>query len=493
MEKTFPQTWSQVKAGFRIRKRRKCPQGLLENSSVCIFPFETGEAVSEIFKSFSNAKLLFNISSAGGTYLLDKQFISELSAAFTDERAQYHVGNSLAHIEAERNATFAALITKQTANESSAYHGLEENLKPGFFVVEELLKHGAVEGLEVGFHALAHAAEHGVVFGEAFLASAFGLEMAEVAAGAAGVAAFALHWILPVLLPIQTAAVAWQVRSHFKFQTHHTKNFSTRLVFKTDCMEGLLKSSDPGSSLVPLVGEVCGEDFHADLQTQVRAALQAKLELFETLGSLGRCLWPHGERSWSKVNCAENVYFRLLQSNGHSGILYGALTFMAYYGFRLDELTGQPTFEEWYDREFGIKREAATVSMVPRLASMKDLDIEGKWPVCMQMLATHRAFERTFQRLKQAVQVWMRSFARDLRGVSIRNTWWPCQKVFYSIKNESQRGFCKHEDFLVGHGKDEHTIDESHACKKSEEFSGSLWPETETETTTETPKLSKEA
>jgi len=240
-----------------------------------------------------------------------------------------------------------------------------------------------------------------------------------------------------------------------------------------------LKGTAASMKLQPIVGEVCGDNFMADLEKQIHATNKAKLELFETLASLGRCTWPHGDRAWSKVNCVETMYFKLLQSDGQSGILYSALAFMAYYGFRLDELTDQPFFEQWYEREFGIKKQAETVSLLPTLIKTKGMEIGKKLPVCLQTLATHRAFERTFQRLNEAIQVWMRSFARELIGVSIRTTWWPCQKVFYKIGDESQDGFCKSFDWKQGHGRDEIPIDESKACEKAEEFTGSLWPETE--------------
>jgi hypothetical protein len=223
----------------------------------------------------------------------------------------------------------------------------------------------------------------------------------------------------------------------------------------------------------PIVGEVCGERLQTDLGKQIRATFLAKMELYETLASLGSCLYPDGHREWSKINCVETMYFDLLQENGQSGILYSALAFLAYYGFRLDELEGDNLYATWYEREFGIKQVAnETMSLMPKLIAARDLPIGQKWPVCNQILATHRAFERTFQRLNSAIQVWMRSFARDKIGPSIRSSWWPCKKVFYKIWDESQQGFCKHFDW-------EEPIDEGLACEQSEKFKGSLWPETE--------------
>merc|ERR1712232_471203 len=105
--------------------------------------------------------------------------------------------------------------------------------------------------------------------------------------------------------------------------------------------------------LQPVIGEVCSACFQSDLEDRIRAANQAKIELFDTLASLGRCMWPHNNRSRSKINCVEAMYYSLLQSEGRAGILYSALAFMASYGFRLDELGNEHVFGDFYEREFG--------------------------------------------------------------------------------------------------------------------------------------------
>jgi len=398
-----------------------CPAGLEPNdtSKLCSYPdtswrYSTyamgamgGAPIPLIFTTYSKSKLLFN-HTTGGTFLTSSQFTAELAAAFTDKKAMYKVGNSLAQEEMKRNETFAKLVSEQSAEEHSGFHQLEENLKPGFFVVEHAVEHAVVEGLEIGFHALAHAADHGVVFGEEFLLHAFGVELAEVALGTAGVAAFVLEWVFPVLLPLQAGVMVWQVRSHFKERTHHAKNFTSHLVLKSECMITTLENALELGQLQPIVGEVCGNGFHGDLQRQLFATGRAKLRLFNTLADLGRCLYPHGDRAWSKINCVESMYYKLLQSKGQAGMLYGILSFMAYYGFRLDELATKPFFEKWYQEEFGIQKEANTVSLMPELVKVKDQGIAERWPVCMQMMSTHRAFERTFQRMNAALKIWMR-------------------------------------------------------------------------------------
>jgi hypothetical protein len=154
---------------------------------------------------------------------------------------------------------------------------------------------------------------------------------------------------------------------------------------------------------------------------------------------------------------------------------------MAYYAFRLDELVEEPFFEQWEEHEFGIKKVQKVVSLLPELTKAKDTSIENRFRTCVYMLASHRAFERTFQRLNEAIQVWLRSFARGFIRPSSRTSWAPCQKVFYTIEEESQDNFCKQFDWKRGHGKDEVVINESNACEKAENHTGSLWPESENE------------
>eukprot|EP00931_Biecheleriopsis_adriatica_P024422 TRINITY_DN15223_c0_g1_i2.p1 TRINITY_DN15223_c0_g1~~TRINITY_DN15223_c0_g1_i2.p1 ORF type:complete len:235 (-),score=47.87 TRINITY_DN15223_c0_g1_i2:42-719(-) len=207
--------------------------------------------------------------------------------------------------------------------------------------------------------------------------------------------------------------------------------------------------------------------------------MQAKVEVFKMLASIGRCLWPHNKRAWSKVNCIEASYFELLQHDGQSGILYSVLSFMAYYGHRVDELLEAPYYGQWYQEEFGIENHAEGISLLPRMLEVKDKPLADRLPVCMQLMATHRAFERTFERMKDAIRIWMQTFARSFMKGSIRGSWFPCKKVFYKMSDFEDNGMCKHKDWHIGHGKVEHAVVEDNACEQAAAFKGSLWPETE--------------
>jgi len=305
----------------------------------------------------------------------------------------------------------------------------------------------------------------------------------EVAAGAVAEAlTFIAADVLPVLIPIQAAFMIWQVRRHYKHMTHHSKEFTQHMVLKSDCMIAKLSDHTLGNGLTLKedIGELCTADFASELEQQIQAVTRAKIEVFEQIASIGRCLWPHGDRHREKVECIETIYFKLLQYNGKSGILYSILAFMAYYGYRVDELLTDPFYRHWYQEEFGIENHAADVSLLPQLLKVKDEPLVKRLPVCMQLMATHRAFEMTFVRMKGALRVWMQSFARSFRHASMRVTWWPCQKVFHSMADFDE-GMCKHEDWHIGHGKAEEDMNETLPCVKAVAYTGSLWPETEAE------------
>jgi len=269
---------------------------------------------------------------------------------------------------------------------------------------------------------------------------------------------------------------------HLVKQHLHAEKFTSHLVLKSDCMVTKLEAHlEHQQTLIQQrrkeVSDICTHASCKAMGEQIQRTTRAKIKIFKLLASVGKCLYPHGARSWSKTHCVESVYFKLLQSEGKSGILYSAFTLMAYYGFRVDELLAEPFYGKWYEDEFGIKPPTHQVSFLSQLHAVASKPIEDRLTVCMEMLATHRAFERTFERIHSAITVWMQSFSRDLQFSNVRASWWPCKRVFYKIA-DSDKGMCKHFDWLTGRGQNEHAIDERHACKQAEVYTGSLWPET---------------
>jgi len=434
----------------------------------------------------SKAPLLFE--PRGGLLLIESQFIAEFAMAFADVHMHQFLAKVLADEELKKNTTFKAMY-KQKCEMDSRYEGMTANFAPGFFLLEELAEAYLFTGVAPSFAALEFVAAHGLRL------NAKTMGVCAAGLGWEG-AAFLTDMVIPMLPVFQLGWVVWEYRDAMKEQTHRAKNFTAHLALKSDCMiqklkEDVLKESTVShingyeGILKQEVQDICTWGMELALENQVQRTTKAKIEVFETLVNLGKCLYPHGTRAWAKRNCVSALYFRLLQHDGKSGILYEALSFMAYYGFGVDELLKEPFYGKWYKEEFGIATNATGVSLLPMLQNVKNKSLAERWPVCVSVMATHRAFERTFLRIKAAISIWMQTFARDTRFESPTGSWYPCQKVFNKVgvanatSNQEAPGMCKHYDFKEGHDKGEHDIDEKHACTRAAGYKGSLWPETE--------------
>merc|ERR1712217_817570 len=109
-------------------------------------------------------------------------------------------------------------------------------------------------------------------------------------------------------------------------------------------------------------------------------------------------------------------------------------------------------------------------SMLSRIMEVANASVATRASTCIQLVATQRAFERTFLRLEKAIRVWLASFGRKGLVPNIRASWKPCQKVFFKLE-DIDKGMCKHEDWHRGHGEDEMdmALDELSACNTSSE------------------------
>lgn len=434
----------------------------------------------------SKAPLLFEPK--GGLLLIESQFIAEFAVAFADVHMHRFLAKVLADEELKKNATFKAMY-KQKCETDSKYEEVTSNFGPGFFVLEELAEAYLFTGVAPSFGALEFVASHGLSL------NANTVEAVIAGLGWEG-AAFLTDMVVPMLPAFQLGWTVWNYHDALKEQTHRAKNFTAHLALKSDCMiqklkEDVLKESITShingyeGILKQDVQDICTRGMELALENQVQRTTKAKIEVFQTLVGIGKCLYPHGTRAWAKRNCVSALYFKLLQYAGKSGALYQALSFMAYYGFGVDELLKEPLYGKWYKEEFGIETNATGVSLLSMLQKVKNKSLAERWPVCVSVMATHRAFERTFLRMKAAISIWMQTFARETRFESPTGSWYPCQKVFTKVgmvsdgSNQAAADMCKHYDFKEGHDKGEHDIDEKCACTRASGYKGSLWPETQ--------------
>merc|ERR1712110_847049 len=105
---------------------------------------------------------------------------------------------------------------------------------------------------------------------------------------------------------------------------------------------------------------------------------------------------------------------------------------MTTYAALTDQLLTEPFYGDHFENQFGITIPENT-SLTPTIMNMTNASAEDRVTACIQVVVTHRAFERTFLRLEKAIHVWMRSFAREVTGLSVRTSWKPCQKVFNKL------------------------------------------------------------
>jgi hypothetical protein len=435
----------------------------------------------------SEAPILFEPD--GGQMLIETQFIAEMAMAFSDDGLQKFLADVLADEELKRNATFRAMY-KQRCEMDSGYEGLQNNFAPGFFLLEEALETWQFKGLASAFNGMEYYAVHGAKFSSQTLLAILSTT-SQVAASF--IFEKFLHYYVP-MFEFGLSVLAY--RNTLKDQTHRAKDFTAHLAMKSSCMIQTLKVEILKESTVSHINgyegilsrdiqDVCSKGMELELENQIQRTTQAKVAVFDQLVSIGKCLYPHGDRAWSKTDCVSAIYFDLLQHGNKSGVLYEALSFMAYYGFAVDELLEEPFYRRLYKDEFGIESNATEVSMLAMLNKVKQESYAERWSVCVAVMAKHRAFEQTFIRIRAGLKIWMQTFARATRFLHMRSSWWPCQKVFkkvgapYATENQPALEMCKNYDFKVGHGKEEHDIDLSGACTKVADYKGSLWPETE--------------
>jgi len=421
--------------------------------------------------------------------MIESQFIAEMAVAFSDPGLQKFLSDVLADEELKRNATFRAMY-KQKCEVDSGYEGLQSNFAPGFFLLEEVVEGLLFKGIASAFGGMEFVACHGAKLSSRTLLTTLA-SVSQTAASFMGEL-----FLLENLWMIEFGLSMWAYRDVLKEQTHRAKNFTSHLALKSSCMiqklkEDILKESTVSHTngyegiLKQDVQDVCSKGMELELENQIQRSTKAKTEVFEQLVSIGKCLYPHGDRAWSKTDCVSAIYFNLLQYEGKSGIMYEALSFMAYYGFGVDELLREPLYGKVYKEEFGIESNATGISMLSMLRKVKNESYSERWPVCVAVMATHRAFEQTFIRIRAGLKIWMQTFARATRFMHPRSSWWPCGGVFnkvgapYAAEKQPALEMCKHYDFKVGHGKEEHDIDLTNACTTSSTFKGPLWPETE--------------
>lgn len=463
-----------------------CPEGLSSNGSddslVCMYTGtlpgddenwlynQDPEKCEDVFEGrVSKFPLIFYDVSYAGSFNSQAQFMDELGQAMKDGDVLQEIAGELGELEMKKNKTFADAFAHMLHNG----HELGNNFKPVEFLLVHAGLHVGLHAVEHGLHVAAHAAIHGA---------------AEFA-----VAIPIIGWALIAPMLMYDTYTAFH---HYKAKTHHAKDFAARLVLKSDCMEKTIQITKEDALkqdfLKPQFWEVCGQNHATMLAKQVQRANFEMVKMLGTFEEVGRCLWPHGKRAWSKANCVEAIYEPLRASKGKAGMLFGAIASAASYAQTVDSILSKPAYGNEFRDRFGVDIPANVSVEVELLANLTKEDVVDRVIGCMSILAAHRAFERLFQRLTLGIKIWMQTYARELTNRDMRTLTYAkvCKRVFHKVKfiDHARVGgtdICKDEQFIVGHGDGEEHIAEDHPCKREAELDfgeggiegAQLWPE----------------
>lgn len=235
-------------------------------------------------------------------------------------------------------------------------------------------------------------------------------------------------------------------KQSFVEKAEHVDTYLTRLTLRSACvanatyLEKEVLEAVADDWLADHVFDTCGAEVSVTLAKQMQRTNVALAHLFQSMATIGQCMIPRGESANAMVQCANNLYTPLREVRGESGILFEALSFAALYADVADELLIEPQYGHIIEEKFGgslveaIQSEANELREMNVLWNLKgDEEPEVRAEACLSMVATHRAFERTFQKLAKSMEVWLRTWGRKRFSANVHTSWQPCKKVFPAL------------------------------------------------------------
>jgi len=325
-------------------------------------------------------------------------------------------------------------INSHVKHSTIVLHRLKENSENLEAIVavadkieEELIVEGVVSGLTVLSHATILA---GHATTKLVVQDALGLTklVSEVLGS-------------PIVVGVTALHSAYLLRKHYHHKDTRARHFAIALVSKPNCLLSKLQSpSDDSFEFIPELHDVCGAGVVAVLEETMTRTYHALMHLLKEFKGMGKCMFPEGRRAWSKSNCANAVYEPLREHEGQSGILYTAISMASAYGRETDQLLNTPFYSQWFAKYLGMDLPATTaVSDQLRTQSMSGNE---RATTCSMIVAVHQGFGRAFLRLRTALTVYMRTFAREELHFSTRTSQHPCRKIFRKMADGGE-AFCK--------------------------------------------------
>eukprot|EP00929_Paragymnodinium_shiwhaense_P073037 TRINITY_DN37112_c0_g1_i1.p1 TRINITY_DN37112_c0_g1~~TRINITY_DN37112_c0_g1_i1.p1 ORF type:complete len:611 (-),score=81.70 TRINITY_DN37112_c0_g1_i1:76-1854(-) len=443
-----------------------CPHGTIEfpEYNLCYYDralmdpraLRSSSGVDFWHTNGSQTRLAFN---KDGTFRAQEQYLEELSHALHDQPLM-------------ENLLVAELNVMQNRSYKPSFSEMKNRLKGRVFDFWNIIAikiPSMPHMLEMWLTVAAHIAKAvqssswtlGGLSDSAFIAT-----LAAIDINAAWVPV--VGWTMAVVVGI---IHVYETYHHYVMKFAHVEEYTKALAFKSRCLAARIALEPSDAEAKYLNGSLFKEPFQMACGTETQSALAAQYastnaalrDMLEEIGSVGRCLYPgKGHRkSWHNLECAEVLSEAMYALRKQPGFIRSAFLFAAVYARYADQILETPLYGNTLHDMLEIK-------LLPRDETPGDLlaDItctEGaKRPAtCVSLVASHRAFERTFLRYRAAIRAYIKTYGRETWHPTGITSPKPCRSVI--VKPEESWKLCKYENFVDNNGKklDEgKTIDE---------------------------------
>eukprot|EP00928_Gymnodinium_smaydae_P082761 TRINITY_DN66058_c0_g1_i1.p1 TRINITY_DN66058_c0_g1~~TRINITY_DN66058_c0_g1_i1.p1 ORF type:complete len:452 (-),score=31.43 TRINITY_DN66058_c0_g1_i1:59-1276(-) len=225
--------------------------------------------------------------------------------------------------------------------------------------------------------------------------------------------------------------------------------FARALYVKSTCVSDRFKLDDMDTrALKPALVDTCGDDGVSRLSSVLKRSHAAVLKLFSAIGLIGKCLYAKGNEDVfnEKVKCSIALKSALYRFRRQEGILLQGLKVAEVYGAVADELLLEPYYGRTLHNiaKLGDSFHSASGMFtfnVPDEIEGRESRERFKAVTCLSLTAALHGFGETLHKIAKSVDVWMRSYARELGSYIGRS---PCRKVLRTL-SDPRKGFCNHE------------------------------------------------
>lgn len=306
------------------------------------------------------------------------------------------------------------------------------------FAVEHGVEDAVIHSLAKGFHVLSHSLAHGG-----------SMNVGSAAAHIVGGFLHAWSSLAPIMLPLAATTSIAQRMYEWTLREIAGLDKIQALMYKASCMRYLIQqSTSSGLELTSVVTEQCGDSIASAIKDRISQAADSLDGMFLKIEEISRCLTPAAgsdEPAWRKraVQCIENTFPNLRQTNQKMGVLMGALLVASVWGQMTDPLLETNSKFSMHNnvKTYWSLRDLPEVgSSVENLQNMSEAD---RTVTCMSYVTSQQAYEKVFNKLTEALELWMRTFALDDSSSFFAS---PCKDVFNNLL-DSSLPLCKHELF----------------------------------------------